>query len=475
MDNEKTRTDTTRTDATRIADRRLTCVAGLLAGGLAGIAAVVLAGTAVAHRLAASPSVAVIEATHLPPLLTAPNEPVELRYDVYCVLPEDGQTDAPCDASGTVFVRSGDLGAFRALPLREDRTAIEGRFFTRIPDSIAASQAGFSYYATLRSNADGATVTLPAGGPDAPQRSLPLGRSVTVRLGTHQFGSVRNADSRVAEAAWGTGPGEAGLEQGRNLPPIGGSAFDVDRSGTVYVLDEANRRLLRWSNGARAPVPVPLSIGGTLADMSVGEDKTIYVLETTTGQSRAPLLRVFGPDGTGRGAIEVAERASQIRIGPSGPVVLQQPSGQWMTAAADGRSLTQSAQESSGRAGRPLPGGSEIVILRRDNEIRVALVGPGGVLRAWRVTSETPLAEVQLAEPLGNRLLLVVRVYTSGRDEFLILVLDRNGLAQRFSLASADWAETAPLSRFRLVGSSLYQLGSTPAGLFVDRVDVEVK
>jgi hypothetical protein len=470
MDNENVRTD-----RTWIADRRLTSFTGLVAGGLAGIATAALAGTALAHRLAASPSVPVIEATHLPPLLTVPNEPIELRYDVYCVLPEDGQIDAPCDASGTVFVRTGGVGGFRALPLREDRTATEGRFFARVPDTIAASRAGFSYYAAFRSTADRTTATLPAGGADAPHRSLPLGRSVTVRLGAHSFGFVRGADSRVAEAAWGTGPGEAGLEQGRNLPPIGGSAFDVDRSGTVYVLDEANRRLLRWSNGARASVPVPLSISGTLADMSVGEDQAIYVLESTVGQNRAPLLRVFGPDGSGRGAIEVAERASQIRIGPNGPVLLQQPSGQWMTAAADGRILTQTAQESSGRAGRPLPDGSEVVILRHDNEVRAALVGPGGVRQAWRVTSETPLAEIQLAEPFGDGLLLVVRVYTTGRDEFLVLVVDKNGLAQRFSLDSADWAETAPLSRFRLVGSSLYQLGSTPGGLFVDRVDLEAR
>jgi hypothetical protein len=44
-----------------------------------------------------------------------------------------------------------------------------------------------------------------------------------------------------------------------------------------------------------------------------------------------------------------------------------------------------------------------------------------------------------------------------------------------FSVASADWAETAPLSRFRLRGSGLYQLGSTPGGLFVDRFDLEVR
>jgi hypothetical protein len=455
----------------RIAYRGLTIVACLTTGAFTGLASVVLVGAAVVHRLDATPPEPAIEATHLPPLLTAPNERVELRYDVYCILPDDAQLDSPCEASGTAFVRSDDTGVFRPHPLQVDRTATEGRLFTRVPDSIAHSRTGFSYYATLRSTASGATVTLPAGGASAPHRSLPLQRSVIVRLGAHRFGSVRIPDRRIAEAAWGNGTDEAGLEQGRNLPPIGGSSFDVDRSGTVYVLDEANRRLLRWSNGARTPLSVPLSINGTLADLAVGRDGTIYVLETTKGRDRAPVLRVFGPDGVGRGASEMSERVSQIRIGPSGPMVLQQPSGQWITAA-EGRSAGESTQSTSGRAGRPLPDGSEVVILRRGNEIRAALVGPEGGRRSWRVTSETSLAEVQLAEPIGSGLLIVARVYTDERAEFLALVLDQNGLAQGFSLDSADWAETAPLSRFRLVGSSLYRLGSTPAGLFVDRFDL---
>ena len=60
-------------------------------------------------------------------------------------------------------------------------------------------------------------------------------------------------------------------------------------------------------------------------------------------------------------------------------------------------------------------------------------------------------------------------------DEFVALVLGDKGLVRQISLASADWAETAPLGRFRLVGRSLYQLGSTPTGAFVDRFDLEVR
>jgi hypothetical protein len=89
--------------------------------------------------------------------------------------------------------------------------------------------------------------------------------------------------------------------------------------------------------------------------------------------------------------------------------------------------------------------------------------------------SPEQLGEVQLAEPLGNRLVVVVRVYDERSDEFRVLVLDRRGLVQQFAVDSADWAETAPLSRFRLMGGSLYQLGSNPSGAFVDRYDLEVR
>jgi hypothetical protein len=460
-------------DRARLSRGALAGISGLLAGTLTGVALAVLAGAAIAQRSGAGSPV--LEATHLPPLLTAAGEEVDLRYDVYCAPPDaDLRPGADCEAGGTVFVRVGTSGPFRELPLRVDTGAVEGRLAARLPEGIADSPSGFSYYAALNDPSSGATLTLPSGGPEAPQRSLPLAGAVDVRIGAHEFGAVSHADARVVDASWGSGTGEVGLEQGRNLSPMGGSAFDVDRNRAVYVLDEANRRLLRWRDGVRVPTHVPLAIDGTLADMSVGGDGTIYVLETASGVGRSPLLRVFGADGAARGTSEIAERASQVRVGPEGAVALQQPSGQWMTAATGGRPLTPSDQRASGRPGRPIAGGDEVVVLRRGNEIRAAVVGPEGARRAWRITSETPLAEVQLAEPRGKFLVLVARVYTDDRDEFVALVLGERGLVRKLALEPADWAETAPLSRFRLAGSSLYQLGSTPDGLFVDRFDLEV-
>jgi hypothetical protein len=459
-------------DEGRVVHNRLVGVVGVVAGALAGLATVLLAGTAIAHRLAPAPPAPLLEATHLPPLLTVPGEQVDLRYDVFCSSPEDAP-DATCSATGSVFVRSGSLGAFRELALEEDRSAAGRTLAVNVPESIAGS--GFTYYAVLRNAATGDSITLPAGGASAPQRSLPLDRPVDVVLGTHTFGRHRSRSARVASAAWGSGRGQVGLEQGRNLTPIGGSAFDVSRNGTVHVLDEANRRVLRWATGRRArPASVPLAINGTLADMSVAGDGTIHVLETTKRGTKSQLLRSFASNGKATAATAVRERAAQVRLGPRDtPLVLQQPSGQWTPAA---RSLSTRAGLRLGRRpGRLLPGGREVVVLRRGNEIRVSVIDRSGARRSWRITGQTSLAEVQLAEAHGSRLILVVRAYTDASDEFLVLQLNAAGLERRFALESADWAETAPLSRFRIVGSSLYQLGSTPAGVFVDRFDLEVR
>lgn len=454
--------------------RTLVALGGVLLGASAGVAAGLGAAGVAADGQPGQALPPILEATHLPPLLTARGEPVDLRYDVFCAPAGAEIAERPCDASGTVFVRTGDTGTFQSLPLREDLSAAEGRYHALVPSDIARSTSGFSYYATFRSEANGSERVLPAGGAEAPERSLPLGRSVDVHLGTHIFGATRKPDVVVASAPWGDGPGDVGIEQARNFTPIGGSSFDVDSSQTVSLLDEAHKRLLRWGPTGGTPTGLPLAIDGTLADLAVGNDGKLYVLESTD-PARKPLLREFGPDGSALGSVESSERASQVRIGANGPILLEQPSNEWVQAGRDGALLPPSAQAKSGRSGRPLRAGREVVLLRRGNEIRVAVTSGGDVLRAWRVTSDTPIAEVQLAEPLGNDLVVVARVYSDVRDEFVVLVLGRKGIVRSFPLAPADWAETSPLARFRLVGSSLYQLGSTDQGVFVDRFDLAAR
>ena len=463
-------------EATRLRRTTVAGICGALLGALAGCMLLIGATRASAQQ-GEPPGASGIDVTHLPPLLTIRGEPVELRYDVYCGAARDSATeaDAACDASGRVFVRAGDRGHFEQLQLHVDPGAAHGRLVADVPPLIAGSRDGFSYYAVF-AQGDSNELVVPAGGAAAPQRSLPLERSVDVHLGRHVFGRTRGPDERVVEARWGDREGEVGLEQGRNLPPIGGSSFDVDGTGAVTLLDEAHGRLLRWSAGNHPPSTTPLSINGTIADLAVASDGTTYVLESTGGTPRSNMLRAFRPDGSAIDSGATAERASAVRVGPQGEALVEDdPSAQWLRAAAEGRVLAPAAQRSSGRSGRRLPDGSDVVVLRRGNEIRLALTGANGVRRSWRVTSDDPIAEVQLAEPQGGNLVVVARVYSDEHDEFLVLVLGPKGLVHSFAVDSADWAETAPVSRFRLVGRALYRLGSSPSTVFVDRFDLEVK
>lgn len=442
-----------------------------LAGGAAGIVAGIALTAGSAGNLALPPAAERIDAAHVPPLLTLPGEPVTLRYAIVCHPREDG---LPCDGSGVVHVRAGQNGPFRAFALERGSDSAGGRYFVTLPPSIAESTAGFSYYAILRDEASGAEITVPSGGAVAPQRSLSLREAVAVHLGSHAFGRTRAPDARVVDAPWGSGTREAGLAGSRELGFVGPSAFDVGPDGTVTLLDQVNRRLQHWSRGRVSQTRVEVS--GGLADLEVEPDGTANVLEPPERVEPEPVLRSFDRDGRLRSAQRLSDRTwAKLVAGPEGPVVLQEPSEQWMPLAANGAALDETTQAKRGRAGKPAGRGREAVVERTgEGELRVADVRGNTVLGAWQVTSATPLGEIQLAEAIGDRLVVVVKVYTDADGEYVALVLDRSGAVQRLSIAADEWAEGAPLARFRLSGRSLYHLGSTPLRAFVDRFDLEV-
>jgi hypothetical protein len=423
-----------------------------LAGGAAGIATGLAIAALLTSISAAGPSdgnspPATIDAAHVPPVLTLPCEPVRLRYAIVCAPRDDG---APCRGSGHVYVRRGDSGPFEPIALRRDSDSKDGRYYADI------TPGAFSYYAVLHDDATGAQITLPAGGAAAPQQSSPMEDVISVRLGAHAFGRTRVPDARVVDASWGSGPGQLGLAGSRELGFSGPSAFDVEPDGTVDVLDSVNRRVLRWAHDRRDVVP--LDVDATLADFIVEPDGGFDVLAPSN------TLHSFRADGSRRWSQRLADRTwSKLA---RGPFVAQQPSEQWMPLANRGLPLGRSEQA---RAARSRSRHDVLVARVGSNELRIA-----DARRSWRITSDTPLGEVQLAEPLGSRLIVVTHAYTDDRDEFVVLALDGRGAMQQFSVATGSWTETAPLARFRLAGSALYRIGSSPAGAFVDRFNLEV-
>jgi hypothetical protein len=445
-----------------------------LAGGAAGIVAGVIGGIALTSVSAASgpaPASPGVDAVHVPPVLTRAAEPVTLRYAIVCAPRDDGE---PCDGSGSVYVRAGQSGPFQQLMLERGEDSSDGRYFVDLPREIVSSRAGFSYYATLSGGANGATITVPAGGGAAPQRSFPLRAAAEVALGVHAFSRGRLPDERVVAAAWGSQVGQAGLVGSRELGLVGPSSFDVAADGSVTLLDQVNSRVQHWSRaGVRA---TSIDVGAGLADFALEPGGVLDVLEPPSRLSPAPTLRSFRGDGTPRWAQRLSDRTwAKLAMGPAGPVVQQQPSEQWLPIAEHGAAFGRAAQAGHGRPGRPFANGREVMVERiGEGELRLAELVGDAVVRSWRITSATPLGEVQLAEPHGNRLVVVTKTYTDDRSEYVVLVLDRTGIVNRFAVESLEWTESAPLARFRLAGSSLYRLGSSHAGLFVDRFDLEV-
>jgi hypothetical protein len=433
-----------------------------LAGGAAGIAAGVIGGVMLTSASTAGPTPLaaaspIIDAAHVPPVLTLPGEPIRLRYGLVCTPRDDG---LPCDGSGTVYLRAGRAGSFQAYPLQRGVESKDGRYFRDVPSSVAASPDGFSYYAVLRDDATGATVTVPSGGADAPQVSRPLADPVAIDLGTHSFGAPRAPDGLAATARWGSAPEDVGLAGSRDLGFTGPSSFDVEPNGAVDVLDSVNGRIQRWSHGRHEAIAIGRA--AVLADLAAEPDGSFDVLDTHNALHR------YGADGSERWAQALADR-TWAKL-DRGAEVLQDPSEQWMPAAANGEPLTRAEQRRAAHAAQH----GVIVDRVADSELRLAEVRGDAPLRSWRITSATPLGEVQLAEPVGNGVVVVTHAYTDDRDEFVVLVLGDRGLRERFSVASGSWTETAPLARFRLAQSSLYRLRTTPAGVFVDRFDLEV-
>jgi hypothetical protein len=320
-----------------------------------------------------------IEAAHLPPVLTLPGEAIRLRYALVCSPREDG---LPCEGTGVVHVRRGQDGPFRELALRRGEESKEGRYFVDLPAEIASSHEGFSYYAVLRDDAGGATVTVPSGGAVAPQRSFPLLRAAEVQLGAHTFGHARRREARVVDAPWGSAVGEAGLAGSRELGFAGPSSFDVGPGAAITVLDQVNGRLQRWLAGhARA---IPVAVSGGLADLAVEPDGTVDVLEPPNRVTSAPVLRSFGRDGTLEWAQRLSDRTwAKLELGPEGPIAQQQPSEQWLPVAAGGVPLDRASQAKQGRTGRPHAEGREVVVQRIGaGELRLAEIG--GVARDQR-------------------------------------------------------------------------------------------
>jgi hypothetical protein len=145
------------------------------------------------------------------------------------------------------------------------------------------------------------------------------------------------------------------------------------------------------------------------------------------------------------------------------------PSEQWLPVGEGQHLLAREAQERGARAARTFPDGRQVIVKATPVEARLALFGRAGVVGSWRITSATALGEVQLAEPYGRDVVVVVRVHTARRAEWQVLELTPAGAAGGFSVRPVEWADAGAGARFRVAGRYLYQLRSARSGIQIAR------
>lgn len=437
-------------------------VVGFVCGGIAGLTVLtsgVVAAAVDGGRVTRSTTTerALRDVLHAPPLLVARGQRVTVRYDAVC---ESDGFGKPCELAGNVFVRRNGEFAFRRVPL----VASEPSTLTAELDGVTAG-AGFSYYAIVE-DGSGTAITVPEGGAAAPQRAWTAPAMTVAALGTHTFGHARRPDGRSMSASWGNGAGALGLITGRGQVTIGPSAFDVAPDGSITVLDQVNDRLAVYTQGRVKYVPI--AFAGGEGDLAISADGAAYVLD----HAAEPVVRTYTQTGAPAGVTRIERGADMLRAGPGGALVHTYPGDMWLPIGRAGLPLEPTAQVAAARAGRSVVGGAEVVVSANRAQALFALVRGDRVLGAWRVTSATNLGEVQLAEPLGDGLLVVLRAWTETDAEFVALVLTPQGLSTSFAIDAEEWAESAPLGRFRLHDKTLYELRSAPSGAEIVSFDI---
>ena len=401
------------------------------------------------------------EILHTPVLLARAGQPVELSYDVVCGALKDEPT-SHCSPSGSVYVRPTGGSTFSRLSLERDA---DGLLSAVVPGTDA--RAGFDYYVVMN-NGRGWTATLPEAGAEAPQHVWSLQDWATVDVGAAWFGRSRAPSSVVRGFTWGRGDAAIGLDTGREQSRIGPSAFDVAPDGSIVVLDHVNHRLVVLRRGTEAE-QLPIDFSGGEGDLAVGGDGRIYVLDS----SAKPLLRAFTASGAPIAAGRLAEpTADMVRMGPSGPLVHSYPSEMWLPTGPGRPPFAPGRQLASAQSARTVRGGLGVVVHASPSEVKLALVRGDRVEHTWMLRGETSFGEVQLAEPYGDGMVVVVRLWNEKHAAFRVLRLSPEGLVQSFDVAPADWAESGSLSRFRLHGSTLYQLRSDPSGISIAEFEI---
>src|SRR6266540_5410499 len=423
--------------------------AARVARAAVAMAAIAVTGPAVpaagAPHAAASGAGASIQIFARSPVLVRSGERIRIPVDVVCL--SGGRA---CRAEVTMSVRDPD-GSWRS---RSAGTTDEVRFDLSGPASRAAPGGRMVFRISAR-DARGHRATLPPAG------TLQLyvaGRMSTVELPPADGERLRPGTT-VLYMPWGSGPGSAGLSVGDESATVGPSSFDVDRAGRVHVADLLHGRIAVFRGGnllREVPAPLPAR-----TDIAVSAHGVTYAASQEPGQT--VVARRLAPDGTtlderpaGTGVL------SAVRATGARGFVRTLPLDAWVPVGGGAPST-----------GRPVPGGGVLLQSVVGNAVRLGIATGDRVSAAIEVRSSETLGELALAEPNGRGgYVVVVHVVgsTAAADRYEVVRVHRDLTVSAFAVPNESYAETIPLSRFRLGrDGNLYRMATSPDGVRIVR------
>jgi hypothetical protein len=426
---------------------------------LSGVAVSVLIALAAVSAGRSAVSLTVREGN--PPQLLVPGDQAEVRYVI--------DTPGVTKPTGTLYLRRDTQSAFTALPLHSGVDTTNGRH----PSLHLALPARFFrgkrlvYYAQLQDPASGASITIPAKGPRAPQTSWIMHRPTEVHLGPYRFGHPQAAQAVVARAARSGVGWDLAFQSGPKT-------FLVGRDRSIWLEDTYKDRMLIWPAGKpNGPVrslrlPTEGRHDVSFQDVAFGPKGTLYVTRVERAVPGIQLFRINAS--TGKVLWKTANTGRDLpvnmplRVGADGTLygyvtpadfnTNGTPSSGWMPLATRAGKPVPPAQQfsrivwgyqpaSAGRrfiAENYLPPNARYI----SREMRFAIVKrSGSLLRAWRVVSKTSIEGDGLLWPqlLGGSIVadLLKVPGPGGRLEHFFVRLGSKGLDAKASVPYQLW------------------------------------
>lgn len=393
----------------------------------------------------------IFEVLHNPPLLIADGERVNLDFEIVC-------SATPCvESSGilTLIDAEGGTHEYRS------NGAGESLRFTLNPESI--SDAPVSYRAAFV--ADGDEGAWPADG-FAPTPLYPFTATQHTKLGKADFDEFEDRGDATFSAPWGKGEvGHLGLNDSLEGP----TAFDVDDSGTISILDGINGRILHSpteASGEHRSTPIgPLQDVPDLAIDSEGNFNILY--PNGNGKGEGAYVEQVKPSGDVVDRIDLPGHSTAFQILSDGADLrVTTPSGS-TTIVADGNPLSPSEQQ---RMSTYFPAYGERQVIAKhvsDHEVRLLKITDGEATSSWEITSETPLGPIALARATPEGLLAVVSQFSQTDSRHLALALNSIGGVSITPLPDERFVHLTAGGEFKVRGDRLYAGRTTERGLVV--------